>query len=70
MKAKSRMSAHTCTNATGTFKLPIVVIGKAKESRCFRGKRVPFLYLSQANAWSNAKTFKKWWDYMLRKVPK
>ena len=51
-----------CTNATGTGKVPIAVIGsKSKSPRCFRATPCPVNYFAQANAWSDSATFKKWW---------
>ena len=41
MKAKHRMSAYMCTNATGTGKVPIAIIGKSKSPRCFRTMPCP-----------------------------
>ncbi|PXF45097.1 Jerky protein-like [Gracilariopsis chorda] len=60
MKAKARVSLFVCTNATGTLKVPMYVIGKAPNPRCFRKGSQGMSYFSQANAWSDAKTFKKW----------
>ena len=59
MKAKDRITAYVCTNASGTLKLPMAVIGTAKTSRCFKLKS-PFLpYFHQKNAWSETQTFKR-----------
>lgn len=61
MKAKDRVSAYMCTNATGTGKVPMAIIGKSKSPRCFRVAPCPIKYFSQANAWSDSATFKRWW---------
>lgn len=61
MKAKDRVSAYMCTNATGTAKVSMAIIGKAKNPRCFRSSPCPLKYFSQANAWLDSATFKKWW---------
>lgn len=61
MKAKDRVSAYMCTNATGSGKLPMSIIGKSKNPRCFRKAPPPIKYFSQANAWSDSATFKQWW---------
>ena len=50
MKAKDRVSAYMCTNATGTAKVPMSIIGKSKNPRCFRVTPCPIKYWSQANA--------------------
>lgn len=60
MKAKARVSLYVCTNATGTLKVPMAVIGTAKNPRCFRKGPARMAYLSQKNAWSDAVTFKQW----------
>ena len=62
MKAKDRVSAYMCTNATGTGKVPMSIIGKSKNPRCFRKTPCPIKYFSQANAWSDGTTFNKWWQ--------
>lgn len=61
MKAKDRISAFVCTNATGTANVPMSIIGKSKKPRCFDKKPSTMKYFSQANAWSDGPTFKKWW---------
>lgn len=65
MKAKDRVSAIMCTNAPGTFKVPMTIIGKSKNPRCFRRRDPPLKYLSQANAWSDTATFRRWWHEAL-----
>ena len=35
-KAKDMVTINTCANASGTTKLPLLLIGKAKNPRCFR----------------------------------
>lgn len=61
MKAKYRVSAYMCTNATGTAKVPMSIIGKPKTPRCFRVTPSPIKYFAQANALSDGAMFKKWW---------
>ncbi len=36
MSAKDRITAYVCTNADGSEKLPLAIIGTAKNPRCFR----------------------------------
>ena len=58
-KAKDRMTI----NASGTIKLPLVLIGKAKNPRCFRNlnkKARPVVYRNQANAWVDRDIFRDW----------
>lgn len=59
MRAKDRVTAYVCTNATGV-KVPMAIIGKAKSPRCFRIETPPVTYFSQRNAWSDSATFKQW----------
>lgn len=62
MRAKNRLSAYMCTNATGSTKVPLAVIGKSKNPRCFRHKQPPVKYFQQANAWPDGVTLQKWWQ--------
>lgn len=61
MTFKDRLSAIMCCNADGTAKVDPAIIGKAKEPRCLKGQECPLPYFSQANAWSDTATFRKWW---------
>ncbi|CAB1110321.1 unnamed protein product [Ectocarpus sp. CCAP 1310/34] len=58
---KDRLSAIMCANADGTAKVDMSIIGKAKGPRCFNDTPSPLKYFSQANAWSDTATFRKWW---------
>lgn len=60
MKAKDRVTAYMCTNASGR-RVPLSLIGTAKDPRCFRIRKSPVMYFSQKNAWSDARVFKQWW---------
>lgn len=62
MKFKDRLSAYMCANADGSVKVPMSIIGKAKNPRCFKGTDCPLKYFSQTNAWSDSATFLKWWQ--------
>ena len=59
MGAKDRVSAFVCTNAIGSLKLPMALIGKSANLRCFRAGQPAVPYFSQRNAWSDTVTFKK-----------
>ena len=61
MKAKDRTTVFVCTNATGTDKVPLSLIGKAKSPRCFENRNMKSKYYSQKRAWSDTTTFMKWW---------
>ena len=60
---KERVTISACSNATGTIKLPLLLIGKAKNPRCFKRvcrANLPVTYDSQRNAWVNAQLFTSW----------
>ena len=61
MYFKDRMSAIMCSNADGTAKVDMAIIGRSKVPRCFTDAPSPLKYFSQANAWSDSATFLKWW---------
>lgn len=48
---------YVCTNATGSEKVPMSIIGKYKNPRCVRGEKVPMKCFAQKNATSDSKTF-------------
>ncbi|XP_043471596.1 jerky protein homolog-like [Leptopilina heterotoma] len=59
--SKDRVTIMTCANASGTHKLPLLVIGKAKNPRCFKNiKNLPVSYKSQKSAWMDLKLFCDW----------
>ena len=35
--AKEKITVNACANVTGSIRLPLLFIGKAKHPRCFRG---------------------------------
>ncbi|XP_025197514.1 tigger transposable element-derived protein 6-like [Melanaphis sacchari] len=53
--SKERLSVLACTNATGSQKLRLLVIGKYKSPRCFKNiRKFPCDYVSQNHAWMTA----------------
>ena len=46
-KVKDRVTLITCTNATGTHKIPLSMIGKAAKPRCFRVRQSSIPYNNQ-----------------------
>lgn len=63
--SKERYTVMTCSNVTGNHKLKLVVIGKAKKPRSFKGTRadnLPVHYFNQRKAWMNQDIFKKWFE--------
>lgn len=71
-KDKSRITIGVCTNADGTDRLPLLVIGKSKMPRCFKGINLTNLgitYFNNTAAWMTALIFREWiadWDKKLR----
>ncbi|XP_039964089.1 jerky protein homolog-like isoform X1 [Bactrocera tryoni] len=49
-----------CSNATGSHKLKLLVIGKAKNPRCFKNFQCPTDYKSSKSAWMTSAVFKEW----------
>ena len=53
-KAKDRVTINTCANASGTTKLPLLLIGKTKNTRCLRNlnrEALPLVYRSKKYTW-------------------
>ena len=51
------------TNATGDLKLQPLVIGKAHNPRCFRGKdkkALPVIWAANKKAWMNSRLWVEW----------
>ena len=63
-KLLDRVTLVVCCNANGTEKVPITMIGKAKEPACIVGNSWPLPYLAQKNAWIDIPTFNKWFDHV------
>lgn len=60
---KQRVTAMVCANASGTNRLPLVLIGTAKKPRCFKGTNMnalPVHYYDQKNAWMSQAIFTDW----------
>jgi len=64
MEAKDRITLVLACNATGTHKIPVAIIGKAKQPLCFKPLRRPrpLPYFSQTNAWMDGDHFKSWFE--------
>jgi hypothetical protein len=62
MTSKERITLVVCTNATGTVKVPVLVIGKAKQPVALRKKRLPanICCTSQENAWTDREISQNW----------
>ena len=64
MKAKDRLTVILCVNATGTCKLPPVIIGPAKNPQCFRRNPPKLPYYQQEKAWNDWALHKHCWNEM------
>ena len=62
MKSKDQVTLYIATNATGSRKVPLSMIGSLKNPRCFgrRQERRKFVYFDQNKAWSDTRTFTRW----------
>lgn len=60
-KSKERITVMLGSNFTGTEKLKLLVIGKSKNPRCFRGlKSLEVNYENNAKSWMTSDIFEKW----------
>ena len=62
---KDRVTINACANASGTIKLPLLMIGKSKNPRCFKHinrDNLPVHYCNQAIAWVDAEIFTEWFQ--------
>lgn len=62
-KIKERLTVAVCSNATGTHKMPLFVIGKSAKPRAFKNvnpSSLPVYYQSQRSAWMDSKLFTDW----------
>ncbi|KFD51871.1 hypothetical protein M513_07200 [Trichuris suis] len=58
---KERVTVMLCANSTGSHRLPLFLIGKAKKPRSFSGvKSLPVVYSHQKKAWMNVHLFQDW----------
>lgn len=61
---KDRVTVMVCANASGTHRMPLLMIGKSKNPRCFKGMNVealPLVYTNQRNAWMDTEIFRSWY---------
>lgn len=62
-KSKERVTVLTCANVSGSFKLPLLVIGKSAKPRALKNydfRSLPVVYKNQKSAWMDATTFQNW----------
>lgn len=58
--SKERVTIMLCSNATGSHKLPLMMIGKSKNPRAFKNWQNILYYKSSKNAWQTTFLFKEW----------
>jgi hypothetical protein len=59
--SKERITFMPCANSTGTHKLKLLVIGKARKPRAFtKTGSLPVIYKGQPRAWVTQDIFKEW----------
>lgn len=62
---KERLTLMPCTNASGTHKLKLLVVGKSRNPRCFKNLKketLPIVYKFQNRAWVSREVFKEWYE--------
>lgn len=58
---KERITFMPCCNADGSFKLPLMLIGKSKHPRVLKNiGELPVYYASSKNAWMTRALFRNW----------
>ncbi len=62
LSVNDRITAYVCSNADGSERVPLSVIGKARHSLCFKTGPIPngMTYFSNESACSNANSFRAW----------
>ncbi|XP_033215053.1 zinc finger protein 37-like isoform X1 [Belonocnema kinseyi] len=69
---KERVTIMNCTNATGSHKIPLLIIGKSATPRCFRNGNVdlPVNYASQSRSGMTGKIVIEWYKNVFMKSVK
>ncbi|XP_052217900.1 tigger transposable element-derived protein 4-like [Dreissena polymorpha] len=58
---KVRLTALVCANMSGTYKMPLLVLGRSQNPRCFKHvKSLPVQYKANKKAWMTSEIFKEW----------
>ena len=66
-RSKERLTVMVCANMSGSDKLPLLVIGKFANPRCFKNlKTLPTQYENNKKAWMTSDIFTSW----LKKIDK
>lgn len=68
--SKDRVSVLGCSNAAGTHKTKLLVIGKSVNPRCFKNVKVlPVIYRANKKGWMTTKIFLEWFErYFVREA--
>lgn len=56
--SKQRITFLGCSNASGLYKVKPLVIGKARNPRCFKNFVNPMVYKNTKNVWMTSKIFR------------
>ncbi|XP_062597709.1 tigger transposable element-derived protein 6-like [Saccostrea cucullata] len=68
-KNKERLTAMVCANMEGTDRLPLLVIGKSANPRCFKNVRsLPVEYNTNKKAWMTVDIFSTWVKQLDKKM--
>ena len=62
-KPKDRVTLLATANASGDYRLPLLMIGKSCKPRCFNNvnrSALPVIYANQTKAWMNTAIFTSW----------
>ena len=60
---EDKVTIMVCSNASGTHKVPLFVIGKEKNPKCFEGvEKIPVYYTSQENALMDRELLFYWYE--------
>lgn len=69
--SKECLTVLASTNMDGSHKLPLLVIGKAKNFRCFKGiHSLPISYEANYRAWMMQELFEKWLRHVDKEMQK
>ncbi|XP_029162857.1 jerky protein homolog-like [Nylanderia fulva] len=58
---ENRVTLMVCTNATGSHKLPVLIIGKTNPHYLKSIKSLPVVYMNQENAWMDGQLMSRWY---------
>ncbi|XP_030767450.1 jerky protein homolog-like [Sitophilus oryzae] len=58
--SKDRVTFMPCSNASGTHKLPLLVLGKSKNPRVFKNAQLPVKYEASTKGWMTRNIFSEW----------